>query len=40
MEFEMDSDDSSCDWWTKYFASIEAMIEVITSIYLYRKSEK
>lgn len=25
---EMDEDDESRDWWTKYFASIEAMIEV------------
>jgi hypothetical protein len=24
-----DNDESSQDWWTKYFASIEAMIEVI-----------
>ncbi|RZF48118.1 hypothetical protein LSTR_LSTR002184, partial [Laodelphax striatellus] len=27
MEFEIEEDDEHSDWWTKYFASVEAMIE-------------
>lgn len=27
---DFDEDDENRDWWTKYFASVEAMIEVIT----------
>ena len=26
---EVDDDEESMDWWTKYFASVDAMIEVI-----------
>lgn len=27
---DFDEDDENRDWWTKYFASVEAMIEVTT----------
>ena len=26
---DVDDDEESMDWWTKYFASVDAMIEVI-----------
>ena len=28
---DMDDDEESMDWWTKYFASVDAMIEVMIS---------
>lgn len=32
---DFDEDDENRDWWTKYFASVEAMIEVTTIKKLY-----
>lgn len=29
IEMEIEEEDEHNDWWTKYFASVEAMIEVI-----------
>ena len=28
----LDDEEESMDWWTKYFASVDAMIEVITKL--------
>lgn len=38
MDDNGEEDEESRDWWTKYFASVEAMIEVVeTLIYLLNK---
>ena len=29
----LDDDEESMDWWTKYFASVDAMIEVRNSLF-------
>ena len=31
LDVDMDDDEDSMDWWTKYFASVDAMIEVMQS---------
>ena len=36
---EADGDEASRDWWTKYFASVEAMIEVGQTYALYAVSK-
>ena len=39
---DLDDDEESMDWWTKYFASVDAMIEVRTGflVYLLNKSKR
>jgi hypothetical protein len=36
MTHAADDDEDSKDWWTKYFASVEAMIEVKSQITLFK----
>ena len=33
LDVDMDDDEESMDWWTKYFASVDAMIEVSVSTF-------
>ena len=40
---DLDDDEESMDWWTKYFASVDAMIEVCTGfivVYLLNKLKR